>query len=64
MCAYQSDRWKDQYNEDQYAKATRAEALRMRDELNQAIRWVVLGVVLGQAPTYPFWLLLGQVYIE
>lgn len=41
MCAYQSDRWKDQYNEDLYAKATRAEALRMRDELNQAIRWVV-----------------------
>ena len=37
MCAYQSDRWKNQYSEEQYAKATRAEALRMRDELNQAI---------------------------
>ena len=47
MCAYQSDRWKNQYSEDQYAKATRAEALRMRDELNQAIRWVVLGNVVN-----------------
>ncbi len=42
MCAYQSDRWKNQYSENQYAKATRAEALRMRDELNQAI-WVCSG---------------------
>lgn len=38
MCAYKSDRWKDQYSEEEYAKATRAEAIRMRDELNQAIR--------------------------
>ena len=37
MCAYKSDRWKDKYTEDEYAYATRAEALRMRDELNQAI---------------------------
>ena len=37
MCAYKSDRWKEQYTEEEYAKATRAEALRMRDELNQAI---------------------------
>lgn len=37
MCAYKSDRWKDQFIEEDYAKATRAEALRMRDELNQAI---------------------------
>lgn len=37
MCAYKSDRWKDQYTEEKYAHATRAEALRMRDELNQAI---------------------------
>ena len=37
MCAYQSDRWKDQYKEEEYAKATRAEALRMKEELNQAI---------------------------
>jgi len=37
MCAYKSDRWKD-YPEEDYAKATRAEALRMKEELNQAIR--------------------------
>ena len=45
MCAYQSDRWKDQFTEEEYAKATRAEALRMRDELNQAM------ATLGQAQT-------------
>ena len=38
MCAYKSDRWKEQYKEEEYAKATRAEAIRMRDELNQAIK--------------------------
>ena len=37
MCAYRSDRWKDQYAEKDYAEATRAEALRMKKELNQAI---------------------------
>lgn len=37
MCAYKSDRWKDIYIEEEYAKATRAEALRMKDELNQAM---------------------------
>ena len=37
MCAYKSDRWKEQYAEEDYAKATRAEALRMKEELNQAI---------------------------
>lgn len=37
MCAYKSDRWKDKFAEEDYAKATRAEALRMRDELNQAV---------------------------
>lgn len=35
MCAYKSDRWKEQYSEKEYAKATRAEAIRMRDELKQ-----------------------------
>ncbi len=54
MCAYQSDRWKNQYSEDQYAKATRAEAIRMRDELNQAIRWVVLGGGSGTGTNIPF----------
>lgn len=33
MCAYKSDRWKEQYTEEEYAKSTRAEAIRMRDEL-------------------------------
>lgn len=37
MCAYKSDKWKDKFTEEQYAEATRAEAIRMRDELNQAI---------------------------
>ena len=38
MCAYKSDRWKEQFKEEQYAEATRAEAIRMREELNQAIK--------------------------
>ena len=36
--AYKSDLWKDKYAEEDFAKATRAEAIRMRDELNQAIK--------------------------
>ena len=38
MCAYKSDRWKDKYKDEEYAKATREEAIRMREELNEAIR--------------------------
>lgn len=38
MCAYKSERWKDEFGEEDYAKATRAEAIRMRDELNSAIK--------------------------
>ena len=38
MCAYKSDLWKDKYTEEDFAKATRAEAIRMRDELNEAIK--------------------------
>lgn len=38
MCAYKSDRWKDLYKEEMYAKATREEALRMRKELITAIK--------------------------
>ena len=38
MCAYKSDLWKDKFSEEDYAKATRAEAIRMRDELNSAIK--------------------------
>lgn len=37
MCAYKSDRWKNEFVEEDFAKATRAEAIRMRDELNSAI---------------------------
>lgn len=37
MCAYKSDKWKDIYQED-YAQATRAEAMRMKEELNQFIK--------------------------
>ena len=37
MCAWKSDRWKDNFTDEQFAEATRAEAIRMRDELNQAI---------------------------
>ena len=38
MCAYKSDRWKEVYTEEQFAEATRAEALRMREELMSAIQ--------------------------
>ena len=38
MCAFKADRWKDKYTDEQYAEATRAEAIRMRDELNSAIK--------------------------
>lgn len=38
MCAYKSDLWKDKFSEEEYGKATRAEAIRMRDELNNALK--------------------------
>ena len=38
MCAYKSDKWKDQFTEENYAQATRAEAIIMKEELNQAIK--------------------------
>ena len=37
MCAYKSDLWKDKFSEEDYSQATRAEAIRMRDELNKAL---------------------------
>ncbi len=37
MCAYKSEMWKDKFKEEEFAKATRAEAIRMRDELNASI---------------------------
>ena len=36
MCAYKSDMWKDKYSEREYAEAARAEALRMKEDLNNA----------------------------
>ena len=38
MCAYKSDLWKNKFAENEYAKATRAEALRMTDGLNSALK--------------------------
>ena len=35
MCAYKSELWKDKFAEKDYAKATRAEALRMKEELGE-----------------------------
>ena len=37
MCAVKSDRWKEEFTDEEYGKATRAEAVRMRDELKQSI---------------------------
>lgn len=37
MCAYKLDLWKEKYGEENFAEATRAEAIRMRDELNSVI---------------------------
>ncbi len=38
MTAYKSDIWKDKYSDEEYENATRAEAIRMRDELNKSIK--------------------------
>ncbi len=38
MCAYKSEKWKDRYSEEQYKEATKMEAIRMRDELNNKIQ--------------------------
>ena len=38
ICAYKSEIWKDKFKEEEFAEATRAEAIRMRDELNSKIR--------------------------
>ncbi|RCX10346.1 orotidine-5'-phosphate decarboxylase [Anaerobacterium chartisolvens] len=37
MCAYKSDIWKDRYGEDRFDEACRAEAIRMREDINSAI---------------------------
>lgn len=38
MYAYKLDLWKEKYTEDNFEKATRAEAIRMRDELNGELK--------------------------
>ena len=38
MCAYTSELWKDKFTEKEFDKATRAEAIRMREEVNSAIK--------------------------
>ena len=38
MCAYKSDKWKEKYTEAEYGKATRAEALEMKNVLNNSIK--------------------------
>lgn len=37
MCAYKSDKWKGKYSEAEYGKATRAEAIEMKEVLNNSI---------------------------
>lgn len=38
MCAYKSEFWKDKYSEEEFDKATRAEAIRMREEFKNEIK--------------------------
>lgn len=38
MAAYKLDRWKEVYTAEQFKEATRAEAIRMRDELVNSIK--------------------------
>lgn len=38
MYAYKSELWKDKFSEKEYSKATRAEDIRMKEELNRAIK--------------------------
>lgn len=40
MCAYQSDLWKGEYGEAKFADASRAEAIRMREDIMGTIRQV------------------------
>ncbi|HEY5587207.1 MAG TPA: orotidine-5'-phosphate decarboxylase [Ruminiclostridium sp.] len=37
MCAYKSDMWKKEYSEERFAEASRAEVIRMKDDLNAAL---------------------------
>lgn len=37
ICAYKSPLWSNKFKEEEFGKATMAEAIRMRDELNEKI---------------------------
>lgn len=37
ICAYMSENWKNQYSEDKFAEAARAEVIRMKEDLNSAL---------------------------
>lgn len=37
MCAYKSDKWKNMYKEEDYAKITREEAIIMKNELIKSL---------------------------
>ena len=37
MCAWKSEKWSANYGEDAFDSAARAEAIRMRDEINEAL---------------------------
>ncbi len=37
MCAYMSENWKHQYSEEKFADASRAEVIRMKEDLNKAL---------------------------
>ncbi len=38
MCAWKSEKWSQKYNENAFDSAAREEAIRMRDEINQALQ--------------------------
>ncbi|HZJ82650.1 MAG TPA: orotidine-5'-phosphate decarboxylase [Clostridia bacterium] len=41
MCAYKNKRWKDQFSPEEFAMASRAEAVRMKEEIQEALERVV-----------------------
>lgn len=38
IAAYQKEEWKEKYGEERFGEATRAEAIKMRDEINQNLK--------------------------
>lgn len=38
MCAYKSETWKNEYGEERFAEASRAEVIRMKEDLNSALQ--------------------------